>query len=84
MELNTVMTANPACCARETSLQQVAQMIKLLLGLDRPPSPFDATDALAVAICHLHTAPRVSPPRRSAPTAREGRPRTWRDYRPSR
>ena len=63
---------------------QVAQMIKLLLGLDRPPSPFDATDALAVAICHLHTAPRVRPPRRSAPTAREGGPRTWRDYRPSR
>ena len=63
---------------------QVAQMIRLLLGLDRPPSPFDATDALAVAICHLHTAPRVNPPRRSPPTAREGGPRTWRDYRPSR
>ena len=27
MELNTVMTANPACCARETSLKQVAQMM---------------------------------------------------------
>ena len=27
MELNTVMTANPACCARDTSLQQVAQMM---------------------------------------------------------
>ena len=27
MELNTVMTANPACCGRETSLQQVAQMM---------------------------------------------------------
>ena len=27
MELNTVMTANPACCGRETSLQQVARMM---------------------------------------------------------
>ena len=33
---------------------QVGQMIKLLLGLDRVPSPHDAADALAVAICHLH------------------------------
>jgi crossover junction endodeoxyribonuclease RuvC len=37
--------------------QQVQQMITLLLGLDRPPTPFDASDALAVAICHLHSRP---------------------------
>ncbi len=36
--------------------QQVQQMIKLLLGLSRVPSPHDAADALAVAICHLHAA----------------------------
>jgi crossover junction endodeoxyribonuclease RuvC len=35
--------------------QQVQQMIKLLLGLAQPPSPHDAADALAVAICHLHS-----------------------------
>ena len=34
---------------------QVQQMIKLLLGLTRPPSPYDAADALAVAICHVHS-----------------------------
>ena len=33
---------------------QVGQMVKLLLGLDKVPSPHDAADALAVAICHLH------------------------------
>ncbi len=33
---------------------QVGQMIKLLLGLEVAPSPHDAADALAVAICHLH------------------------------
>src|ERR671913_1041811 len=36
---------------------QVQQMIKLLLGLDKAPSPHDAADALAVAICHLHSMP---------------------------
>ena len=35
---------------------QVQQMIKLLLGLDTAPSPYDATDALAVAICHAHVS----------------------------
>ena len=35
--------------------RQVQQMIKLLLGLAQPPSPYDAADALAVAICHLHS-----------------------------
>jgi len=39
---------------------QVQQMIKLLLGLDRVPSPHDAADALAVAICHVHTMPMNS------------------------
>jgi crossover junction endodeoxyribonuclease RuvC len=33
---------------------QVQSMIQLLLGLSTPPSPFDASDALAIAICHLH------------------------------
>jgi crossover junction endodeoxyribonuclease RuvC len=33
---------------------QVQAMITLLLGLANPPSPFDASDALAIALCHLH------------------------------
>ena len=36
---------------------QVQRMIKLLLGLTKAPSPHDAADALAVAICHLHSGP---------------------------
>ncbi len=36
---------------------QVQAMIKLLLGLERAPTPHDAADALAVAICHLHSMP---------------------------
>ncbi|MBN2045408.1 MAG: crossover junction endodeoxyribonuclease RuvC [Anaerolineales bacterium] len=33
---------------------QVQEMVKLLLGLDARPTPDDAADALAVAVCHLH------------------------------
>jgi len=35
--------------------RQIQHMIKLLLGLDRVPTPHDAADALAVAICHVHS-----------------------------
>jgi crossover junction endodeoxyribonuclease RuvC len=31
---------------------QVAMMVQALLNLDDPPSPADAADALAVALCH--------------------------------
>ena len=35
---------------------QVQQMVKLLLGLNAIPKPDDAADAMAVAICHAHSA----------------------------
>jgi crossover junction endodeoxyribonuclease RuvC len=60
---------------------QVQQMIKLLLGLDRVPSPHDAADALAVAICHVHSSGAVATAARTG--TRTGAPRSWRDYRPS-
>src|SRR5215211_3282960 len=36
---------------------QVQEMVRLLLSLKSTPSPHDAADALAVAICHFHHAP---------------------------
>ena len=36
--------------------QQVQGMVKLLLNLKEIPKPDDAADALAVAICHMHSA----------------------------
>src|SRR5438309_9905374 len=36
--------------------QQVQSMVTRLLELTEPPEPMDASDALAIAICHLHTA----------------------------
>jgi len=35
---------------------QVQEMVRLLLGLKEAPSPLDASDALAAAICHINTA----------------------------
>lgn len=35
--------------------RQMQEMVRMLLGLEKPPSPDDAADALAVAVCHLHS-----------------------------
>lgn len=35
---------------------QMQEMVRMLLGLSEVPRPDDAADALAVAICHLHSA----------------------------
>src|SRR5580658_2409006 len=39
---------------------QVQFMVARLLNLDRSPEPADAADALAIAICHVHTAQTLS------------------------
>ena len=76
--------------------QQVQGMMKLLLGLDKVPSPHDAADALAVAVCHLHSIPAArirdqGPGIGDRVSARSGggtpipdprSPKTWRQYRP--
>ena len=36
--------------------QQVQEMVRLLLNLDTVPEPDDAADAVAVAVCHIHSA----------------------------
>jgi len=35
---------------------QVQQMVRMLLDLDSVPQPDDAADAIAIAICHIHSA----------------------------
>jgi crossover junction endodeoxyribonuclease RuvC len=35
--------------------EQVQKLVQMLLGLDSVPQPDDAADAIAVAICHLHS-----------------------------
>ncbi|NOZ50430.1 MAG: crossover junction endodeoxyribonuclease RuvC [Chloroflexi bacterium] len=38
------------------SKKQIQEMVRLLLVLDTIPKPDDAADALAIAICHYHSA----------------------------
>ncbi|MBS1254037.1 MAG: Crossover junction endodeoxyribonuclease RuvC [Anaerolineales bacterium] len=39
------------------SKEQVQEMVRVLLGIAEVPRPDDAADAVAVAICHIHSAP---------------------------
>lgn len=36
--------------------RQVQEMVRMLLNLERVPQPDDAADAVAVAVCHIHSA----------------------------
>ncbi len=36
--------------------KQIQEMIKILLELEKIPKPDDAADALAIAVCHFHSA----------------------------
>jgi crossover junction endodeoxyribonuclease RuvC len=59
---------------------QIQQMVRLLLRLPTLPVPHDAADALAVAICHVHShaALRAGAPRGAA---RSKAMTSWRHYR---
>jgi crossover junction endodeoxyribonuclease RuvC len=68
---------------------QVQQMVKLLLGMAHVPAPHDAADALAVALCHLHSVPSMRAAALALARTSDGQerrvsrpPRSWRDYRP--
>ena len=39
------------------SKAQIQKMVQMRLRLSRPPSPADAADAAAIALCHLASAP---------------------------
>ncbi len=53
---------------------QVGEMVRVLLRLDAVPTPDDAADAAAIAICHLNTlqVPSLAPAGPSAPVGRRG------------
>ena len=69
---------------------QVQHMVKLILGLPAVPAPHDAADALAVAICHVHSQ-SFGRARLGAEAANGGRTAkaagkaatSWRHYRPA-
>jgi crossover junction endodeoxyribonuclease RuvC len=39
---------------------QVQEMVRMLLNLEHAPHPDDAADAVAVAVCHIHSARMVA------------------------
>jgi crossover junction endodeoxyribonuclease RuvC len=45
------------CGSGRAEKDQVARMVKTLLGLSEEPRPDHAADALAVAVCHANCAP---------------------------
>jgi crossover junction endodeoxyribonuclease RuvC len=59
------------------SKEQVSYMIKSLLRLRQSPKFYDATDALAVAICHYHRRRNSSKGTGSSLTSR---PTSWKAY----
>jgi len=40
--------------------EQVQEMVRMLLGLEKVPKPNDVADAIALTICHAHHAPVAS------------------------
>ena len=65
--------------------QQVQEMVRLLLDLRTVPSPNDAADALAVAICHAHSLrPAAAAPDDARRQGARAKPRSWRQFRPDR
>jgi crossover junction endodeoxyribonuclease RuvC len=63
---------------------QVQHMVKLMLGLAAVPSPHDAADALAVAICHVHAHAIAAPGRIASAMPARSKATSWRTYRPAR
>jgi crossover junction endodeoxyribonuclease RuvC len=65
--------------------RQVQHMVKLLLGLPALPTPHDAADALAIAICHSQATRSFDLAQATTdPTARGSTAKSWRQYRPAR
>lgn len=54
-EYSPTKAKSSVCGSGRASKTQVQNMIGILLGLESTKIPTDAADALALAICHLHT-----------------------------
>ena len=52
--------------------------VRVLLHLETAPTPFDASDALAAAICHVHATGGAV----ALPADAQRLPRSWRQWRP--
>ncbi len=55
-EYSPIEVKNAVCGYGGADKNQVQQMVKAILNLDKIPKPDDAADALAIAICHHNSA----------------------------
>jgi crossover junction endodeoxyribonuclease RuvC len=55
-EYSPMDVKNAVCGYGGADKNQVQQMVKAILNLDKIPKPDDAADALAIAICHYNSA----------------------------
>jgi crossover junction endodeoxyribonuclease RuvC len=55
-EYSPLSVKSAVCGYGRADKEQVQFMVTRLLSLAEPPEPTDASDALAVAICHIHHA----------------------------
>ena len=62
------------CGSGRAAKDQVARMVQTLLALPAPPTPDHASDALAVAVCHLNGTPLADAVARAGAKARMSRP----------
>lgn len=58
--------------------EQVAALLKSILGIEYDPKRLDATDGMAVALCHHFTS--SSPIPQAKPTKKNGRSASWEDF----
>ena len=55
VEFSPLEVKNAVVGYGKATKKQVQEMVKILLNLEAPPRPDDAADALALAICQLHS-----------------------------
>jgi len=54
-EYTPLQVKQSVCGYGKATKEQVQKLVQMLLSLDFVPQPDDAADAIAVAICHLHS-----------------------------
>lgn len=59
--------------------EQVASMLKSMLGIEYNPKRLDATDGLAVALCHYFVTSSPIPPA-SGPARKSGKGKSWEKF----
>lgn len=62
------------CGSGRAAKDQVARMVQTLLALPNPPTPDHASDALAVAVCHLNGTPLADAVARASIDGKTSRP----------